>query len=142
MPPVQWCSRSTQSLKKAAKNADAIAIVGDRDHPEMEAHLGVADGKGIPVQSIEDAKAISGVKRLAVVAQTTFDVGLYKDILKVLKDRAEVLEINDTICRSTVDRQKEVEDLSKDHDTFIVIGAAIQQTRKDLPNLHRNRTGM
>jgi 4-hydroxy-3-methylbut-2-enyl diphosphate reductase len=38
-------------IKKAAKNADAIAIVGDRDHPEMEAHLGVAGGKGIPYRA-------------------------------------------------------------------------------------------
>lgn len=109
-------------IKKASKNADAIAIVGDKDHPEMDAHLAFAGGKGIPVQSIEDAMAVPGVKRLAVVAQTTFDVGLYKDILKVFKDKAEVLDINDTICRSTFDRQKEVEDLSKNHDTFIVIG--------------------
>ncbi len=122
-------------IKKAAKNADAIAIVGDRDHPEMEAHLGVAGGKGIPVQSIEDAKAVPAVKRLAVVAQTTFDVALYKDILKVLKERVEVLDINDTICRSTVDRQKEVEDLSKDHDTFIVIGGRNSANTKRLAEL-------
>ena len=99
-----------------------MAIVGDKNHPEMDAHLGAAGDKGILVEDMEAAARIPKVARLAVVAQTTFDVSIYKDIIAVLREKADILDISDTICRSTVDRQNEVRDLAKDHDTFIVIG--------------------
>lgn len=126
-------------IKKAVKNVDAIAIIGDKDHPEMEAHLGVAAGKGRPIQTLEDAQGITPVKRLAVVAQTTFDVGLFKEILNVLREKTEVIDVYDTICRSTVDRQKEVEDLAKDHDTFIVIGGRNSANTKRLSEIAANQ---
>ncbi|HOJ14533.1 MAG TPA: 4-hydroxy-3-methylbut-2-enyl diphosphate reductase, partial [Deltaproteobacteria bacterium] len=109
-------------IKKACRTADLIAIVGDKDHPEMDAHMGVAKGKGTIVEKLEDAKRLPRVKRMAVVAQTTFDVALYREIVEVLKEKAEILDVSDTICRSTVDRQTEVRELARDHDTFIVIG--------------------
>jgi len=122
-------------IKKAAKNVDLIVIVGDKNHPEMEVHLGVAGDKGILVENVDDARKLNNAKRIAVVAQTTFDVSIYKEILAVLKDKAEILDISDTICRSTVDRQNEVKDLAKDHDTFIVIGGENSANTKRLAEI-------
>jgi 4-hydroxy-3-methylbut-2-enyl diphosphate reductase len=122
-------------IKRAAKTADLIAIVGDKDHPEMDAHLGVAGNKGVIIESLEDAQKIGKVKRLAVVAQTTFDVALYKEIIDILREKADILDVSDTICRSTVDRQSEVRDLAKDHDTFIVIGGKNSANTKRLAEI-------
>ena len=122
-------------IKKASRTADLIAIVGDKDHPEMDAHMGVAGNKGVIIQSLDDAKEIPEVKRLAVVAQTTFDVALYRDIIDILREKAEVLDVSDTICRSTVDRQSEVRELAKDHDTFIVIGGRNSANTKRLAEI-------
>ena len=122
-------------IKRAAKSADLIAIVGDKDHPEMDAHLGVAGNKGVIIESLEDAQKIGKVKRLAVVAQTTFDVALYKEIIDILREKADILDVSDTICRSTVDRQSEVRDLAKDHDTFIVIGGKNSANTKRLAEI-------
>jgi len=122
-------------IVKALKSSDLIAIVGDMDHPEMDAHLGVAGDKSVVIQTVEDAKRLPYIKRLAVVAQTTFDVALYKEILGVLKSKTDVLDVYDTICRSTVDRQKEVIDLAKDHDTFIVIGGKNSANTKRLAEI-------
>ena len=33
-------------IKKASKTADLVVIAGDKDHPEMDAHLGIAGDKG------------------------------------------------------------------------------------------------
>jgi 4-hydroxy-3-methylbut-2-enyl diphosphate reductase len=129
-------------IKRACRTADLIAIVGDKDHPEMDAHMGVAQGKGVIIQDLEDAKGLPSVKRMAVVAQTTFDVALYREIVDVLKGKAEILDVTDTICRSTVDRQSEVRELAKDHDTFIVIGGRNSANTKRLAEIaskqHRN----
>ncbi|HQI00015.1 MAG TPA: 4-hydroxy-3-methylbut-2-enyl diphosphate reductase [Deltaproteobacteria bacterium] len=122
-------------IKKATKSADLVVIVGDRNHPEMDAHLGVAGSKGVLVENIEDAMKLPHVDRLAVVAQTTFDVAIYKDIVNVLREKSGILDISDTICRSTVDRQNEVRDLAKDHDTFIVIGGRDSANTKRLAEI-------
>ncbi len=122
-------------IRKAAKSADLIVIVGDKNHPEMDVHLGVAGDKGVLVENVEDARRLGKVERLAVVAQTTFDVSIYKDIIQVLREKADILDISDTICRSTVDRQNEVKDLSKDHDTFIVIGGENSANTKRLAEI-------
>ncbi len=122
-------------IKKASKTADLIVIVGDKDHPEMDAHMGVAGSKGIIIETVEDARSVPKVKRLAVVAQTTFDVSLYKDIIDILREKADILDVSDTICRSTVDRQSEVRDLAKDHDTFIVIGGRNSANTKRLAEI-------
>ncbi|HWR68805.1 MAG TPA: 4-hydroxy-3-methylbut-2-enyl diphosphate reductase, partial [Desulfomonilia bacterium] len=122
-------------IKKASRTADLIAIVGDKDHPEMDAHMGVAGNRGVIIQTVEDAKQVPAVKRLAVVAQTTFDVALYKEIIDILRQKADVLDVSDTICRSTVDRQSEVRELAKDHDTFIVIGGRNSANTKRLAEI-------
>jgi 4-hydroxy-3-methylbut-2-enyl diphosphate reductase len=122
-------------IKKATKTADLIAIVGDKDHPEMDAHLGVAGDKAVIIENIEDARKLGHVERLAVVAQTTFDVALYKEIIDILREKADVLDVSDTICRSTVDRQSEVRDLAKDHDTFIIIGGRTSANTKRLAEI-------
>lgn len=122
-------------IKKATKNADLVVIVGDKNHPEMDAHLGAAGSKGVLIEDTEDAKKLPRVGRLAVVAQTTFDVAIYKDIIGILREKSDVLDISDTICRSTVDRQSEVRDLAKDHDTFIVIGGRDSANTKRLAEI-------
>lgn len=129
-------------IKRASKSADVIAIIGDRDHPEMDAHMGVAKDKGVIIESVADARNIGRVHRLAVVAQTTFDVALYQEIIDVLREKADILDVSDTICRSTVDRQSEVRDLAKDHDTFIIIGGRTSANTKRLAEIasKENRT--
>lgn len=122
-------------IKKASRNADLVVIVGDKNHPEMDAHLGIAGSKGVAVENTADAEKLPRSKRIAVVAQTTFDVAIYKDIIAVLKNKCEVLDVADTICRSTVDRQSEVRDLAKDHDVFIVIGGKDSANTKRLAEI-------
>lgn len=122
-------------IKKVGRTADLIAIVGDKDHPEMDAHLGVAGNKGVIIENLEDARRLAPAQRLAVVAQTTFDVALYKEIIDILREKTEILDVSDTICRSTVDRQSEVRDLAKDHDTFIIIGGRSSANTKRLAEI-------
>ena len=122
-------------IKKASRNADLVVIAGDKDHPEMDAHLGIAGEKGVAVENAEDAQRLPLVGRISVVAQTTFDVAIYRDIISVLREKCEVLDVSDTICRSTVDRQSEVRDLAKDHDVFIVIGGKDSANTKRLAEI-------
>ncbi len=125
-------------IRRASQNADIIAIAGDRDHPEMESHLGVAGAKGVLLETVEDVEKLPKVGRIALVAQTTFEVALFKQIANKLQEKAEVLDVTDTICRSTSRRQSEVHDLAKDHDTFIVIGGRNSANTSRLAELATN----
>lgn len=109
-------------IKHAAKSCDVIVIIGDKDHPEVDGHLAMAKDKGRVIQGIEDAHKLENVEKMAVVAQTTFDVSLSKEIVAVLRNKAHTVDVFDTICESTTGRQKEVGTLAKNHDTFIVVG--------------------
>ena len=122
-------------IKKASKTADLVVIAGDKDHPEMDAHLGIAGDKGVVVENVEDARRLPQARRISVVAQTTFDVATYREIISVLREKCEVLDVSDTICRSTIDRQSEVRDLAKDHDVFIVIGGKDSANTKRLAEI-------
>ena len=60
-------------------------------------------------------------ERICLVAQTTFMRSAYNEIAEYLK-KFQNVEIHDTICDTTKNRQEEAEALSKLCDCVIVIG--------------------
>ncbi len=129
-------------IKKAKKNHEHILIIGHKNHPEVESHLGVAGKSGLVIQDKEDALALSSITSAAIVAQTTFDASLFKEMVSILRQRVERVDVFDTICESTVNRQKEVAILAKKHDTFVVIGGRMSANTARLAEIarkHRKR---
>ncbi|MCD6570437.1 MAG: 4-hydroxy-3-methylbut-2-enyl diphosphate reductase [Deltaproteobacteria bacterium] len=125
-------------IKRATKSCDVIVIIGDKDHPEVDGHLAMAGDKGKVIQGIEDANKTENVERMAVVAQTTFDVSLYKKIITILRGKAHAIDVFGTICESTTGRQKEVGNLAKNHDTFIVVGGRNSANTSRLEEIARS----
>ena len=124
-------------IKNASKDHERILIVGHKNHPEVESHLGVAGDKGVVIQDREDAYALSRVSSAAIVAQTTFDAGLFKEMVSILRQKADKIDVFNTICESTVNRQKEVAMLAKKHDTFVVIGGRMSANTARLAEIAR-----
>ncbi|RLA97086.1 MAG: 4-hydroxy-3-methylbut-2-enyl diphosphate reductase, partial [Deltaproteobacteria bacterium] len=124
-------------IKNASKDHERILIVGHKNHPEVESHLGVAGDKGVVIQDREDAYALSRVSSAAIVAQTTFDAGLFKEMVSILRQKVDKIDVFNTICESTVNRQKEVAMLAKKHDTFVVIGGRMSANTARLAEIAR-----
>ena len=82
-----------------------IVIVGDKSHPEVIGINGWCGGRAVILDSPQQAESLdfSG-KKLCVVAQTTLNRALWKEILDQL-DRWNPL-VFDTICNATRERQK------------------------------------
>ena len=111
-------------IKKHVARGYRIVIVGDEGHPEVTALLGYSAGRGLVVGTKEEAQNIPPEERLAIVAQTTQDQDLYREITEIIKRKSPQALVFDTICDSTEKRQKEVKDLAARTDAMVIVGGA------------------
>ena len=72
-----------------------VVIVGDRDHDEVLALAGRARGPCHIIASIDEARAVPLNDKTLVVAQTTFNQSLFREIVEVLRARKPDLEVVD-----------------------------------------------
>lgn len=100
-----------------------IIIVGDGNHPEVVGINGWCDNQAIVVNSVEAAQIIKPmIGPVCVVAQTTFNINVWNEIVVVLKEKFENCVIHNTICLATNQRQTACRELASQVDLMIVIG--------------------
>lgn len=122
--------KSIHNKVKEAKKDNYIIIIGDMKHPENIGTKDFAGDNSIVIsldEEIDDAYNAfrnTNLKKIYVVSQTTFNLKKFEDMSILLKDKFKDYEItiDNTICRATELRQKEVEELSKENDVVIVVG--------------------
>lgn len=123
-------------IKKHENKGYPILIVGDPDHPEVNGLLGYAGNRG---RVITDPKEIGGLPPLkglvCVVAQTTQDAALYKEIIQEVKTKYPEAVFFDTICDSTAMRQKEVCEMAAEMEAMIIVGGKNSANTKRLAQL-------
>ena len=109
-------------IKKYTQQGYHTIIVGDANHPEVIALLGYTEGRGMVVNSPEDISTLPALDRAIVVAQTTQDGDLFSEIAKVFSVRFPHYKIFNTICDSTMKRQRETREMAKEVGALIVVG--------------------
>lgn len=102
-----------------------IIICGNPGHPEVKGILGQIGGDAIVLENTADAAGLAAdsTHHFCVVAQTTFQVEKFKDIVDILKKTLYYVTIVNTICNATQLRQSEALELSRECDCMIVIGS-------------------
>ncbi len=123
--------RIQQRVDSLASQGEEIIIVGDKNHPESRGLIGYSKGKGIIVQSEQQAQELPPKKRRAVLAQSTQDPFLFQKVVAALTERTEELWVFNTICQSTQTRQKTTSELAAEVDTLFIIGG------KNSSNTHK-----
>jgi len=108
-------------VEKIDCKKDRVVIVGDGNHPEVIAAKSYATN-AVVVNSPAEAEEIEKCKTLGVVAQTTLNSDFFKKIVPVLLDKAETIEIHNTICHATRIRQEAIKKLAPQVDFVVVIG--------------------
>ncbi len=98
-----------------------VVIFGDKNHPEVKAHLGYADYKAYIINSIEEAKKITANK-IGIISQTTQSAERFAIVVGELSKNTKELKVFNTICDATEKRQKSAMHLAKISDVMIVIG--------------------
>jgi 4-hydroxy-3-methylbut-2-enyl diphosphate reductase len=125
-------------IEKLQLNKGRIVIVGDKDHPEIIAARSYAKKVTI-INSLAEAEALSPCSQMSIVAQTTLNSEFFKQVVAILMDKAEKLEIYNTICQATKDRQQAVKKLAPQVDAIIVIGSKISSNTKKLFHIAKEK---
>ena len=118
------------------KKGYEIVIAGEKTHPEAIGINGWCENSAYFVKMPDDLNLLpDGLRKLCLVAQTTFSVETYKAIAEGMKRRFCDVNVFNTICDVTVKRQKEAERLSKICDAMIVIGGTNSSNTKKLAGI-------
>ena len=104
------------------RNGYALLIVGDADHPEVEAIRSYLDKDAEVVENAEAVKRLGPWKKLGIIAQTTQSFNLFNEIVATSLERAKEVRVFNTICHATTIRQKEAIEIAKEVDCMIVVG--------------------
>lgn len=114
----------------AEKSAEGYitVIAGDASHQEVIGIVGHCTGENYVVsdaaefRKLLEKKANFSEKKAILVAQTTFNEEIWKEIQKISKKVCTNAKIFDTICNATSMRQQEAQRLAAENDVMIVIG--------------------
>lgn len=101
-----------------------IIIVGDGKHPEVKGLKGIAGKNSRVLKSGKEAAAFKLKKnRIALISQTTVSLSDFKEVLTeiIKKNFTEIVSFN-TVCKNTVNRQKEASKIARKVDAMVVIG--------------------
>ncbi len=116
-----FVNRIHQLVYEAYRQGKRIVIIGDKDHPEVTGINGWCENTALIVNSIEEAAAIKG-EHLFLVCQTTIKKELLDEIIPVVQSKNLGVEINNTICNATKERQQSCEALSEITDAMVIVG--------------------
>ncbi|MCL2847218.1 MAG: 4-hydroxy-3-methylbut-2-enyl diphosphate reductase [Firmicutes bacterium] len=124
---IKHINNYNQSNSNNKVNSNVI-ILGNKNHPEVIGINGWCDNRAIIIESEEDIKQILvdslSIQHYICVVQTTFNSEAYKKLSKIISKKSnKTVEFFDTICYTTLGRQKEVQNLAKKCDCVLVIGS-------------------
>ncbi|RLE02778.1 MAG: 4-hydroxy-3-methylbut-2-enyl diphosphate reductase [Candidatus Aminicenantes bacterium] len=109
-------------VKELALNNEEVIICGNARHPETQGLLGYCASKGRVVETEAEAQRLPRAQKRAVLAQSTQDLTVFQKVISALVEKTEHLEVYNTICGSTLARQKSTSALARKVDSLIIIG--------------------
>ena len=120
------CPFVTRVQKLAARAAAAdrhVIVVGNPDHPEMIGVKGYAPDHAFVIRDETDVETLPRLRKPLVVSQTTIKAKTFFDTAEAIKTRTDdAVEIVNTICSATRDRQEAARALAGMVDVFYIIG--------------------
>ena len=111
-------------VEKESKAGKQIVIVGSKSHAEV---IGIMGWSLTPVAVIETEEEAEQIvlpidQEICLVSQTTFNYKKFDKIVEILTNRGYNLNVVNTICNATQERQTEARELAGEADVMIVIG--------------------
>ena len=113
---------SQEAARRLREDGYRVIIVGDPDHPEVQATNSFAGNGCSVVDGVEAAQALGGVARAGIVAQTTVRQDLLDSVVGALEKTCEEVKVVRTICEATSKRQEATRSLAGDCDVMLIIG--------------------
>ncbi|MGD9562736.1 MAG: 4-hydroxy-3-methylbut-2-enyl diphosphate reductase [Pyrinomonadaceae bacterium] len=118
-----FVTRVQRLASRAAAAGRHVIVVGNPDHPEMIGVKGYAPGHAFIVRDETEVDALPRLRNPLVVSQTTIKVKTFFDTAEAVKAKTDDnVEVINTICSATKDRQEAARALSGLVDVFYIIG--------------------
>lgn len=135
-PKVKDIYKIAKRLEKTRK----IIIIGDSGHGEIKGIAGQLKKKPVTIESPKDVshKKLSGIKKAAVVTQSTQTLDNINKIMDRLIKIIPDVELHNTTCQITRIKQKEITSLPKDNAVILIIGSRTSANTKRLYQIARN----
>ncbi|MFC1500854.1 4-hydroxy-3-methylbut-2-enyl diphosphate reductase [Elusimicrobiota bacterium] len=130
-----FVKRAQDVIKELSKKNVWIVIVGEKSHPEVKALVSYGKGKCIVVEKEGDLKKIKAEGSICVVSQTTQTSGYFNKVVRQIKKINPNVNVYNTICRATVDRQYAAKRIAKQVDIMLVIGGKNSGNTKRLAQI-------
>ncbi|RKM62086.1 4-hydroxy-3-methylbut-2-enyl diphosphate reductase [Butyrivibrio sp. CB08] len=129
-----FVKRIHRIVEEESKKGKSIIVVGSKTHPEVEGIVSYASGPVYVVESPEMADKFQGdkTKDYTVVSQTTFNKNKFQETIELIENYGYNINIVNTICNATDERQSEAEEIASRADVMIVIGGAHSSNSRKL----------
>ncbi len=119
----EFVRRTQKIVDEKYREGKTIVIIGERSHPEVIGLNGWCENSAYIFSSENEDFSVLSSKNCCVVAQTTYSNEKFEKIIKNLDNICgKTVEVFETICYTTVRRQNEASELSKQCDAMVVIG--------------------
>ncbi len=125
-------------IKKLAENGYCILHFGDHTHDETIGIVGHAPDRVTVIPNLEALRSIGQVDgKVALTSQTTARVSDFVEIEEAAKLKFPQIEVFNTICNATNQRQAAVMDLAPHVDMMLVVGSVSSANSKRLAQIAR-----
>lgn len=118
-----FVTRVQKLASRAASENRHVIVIGNPDHPEMIGVKGYAPEHAFIVKDAEEISHLPKLVRPLVVSQTTIKAQAFFDAAEAVKLKTDdEVQVINTICSATRDRQDAARALAGEVDAFYIIG--------------------
>ena len=128
-------------VEKYSKEGYYIIIIGNEKHPEVVGIKGWCNPKETAViETAEEAEKfmLSKEQKVCIVSQTTFNNNKFKELVEIIQKKGYNINVLNTICNATEERQTEAKCIAARVDAMIVIGGRHSSNTQKLFEICKN----
>ncbi len=114
-----------------------IIIIGDNKHPEVVGISGYSQANVYIVNTIEDVNNLPYMDKICVVSQTTNTKEKFDTLSEAIKAKGKLVEVFNTICKATNNRQGATKEVAQIVDAMVVIGGYTSSNTKKLVEISK-----
>jgi len=121
-PKVIKVQRLAQTFIKKGYN---LILVGDKDHKEVKSIYEWGEEKAFVVSNDKELEEINfdPGQKIIILSQTTQSQDFLQSVYEYIRKKYKDVEIIDTICMETRQRQDELKKIAKASDAMVIIGS-------------------
>lgn len=111
-------------VMEESKKGHEIIIIGNKNHPEVQGIKGWSVTEPTIIESVQEMLSFvpKSQNKISIVSQTTFNYNKFQELVEIISKKGYDINVYNTICNATEERQLETRAIAKNVDAMIVIG--------------------